>query len=151
MTSPTAQFPGFLGGDANNGLATQPGGPAKNGETETPPPVPDPPYEKAGEPAPVAASKESPSAPPRKDVAGDPLVKVPALPPLQPIKTAQDMQLRSLFGPEDVTEDEGTAATPTPTVTSPVANLNTLDTNKAWQNNDNNGNQSFTPFMIRVF
>jgi hypothetical protein len=78
-------------------------------------------------------------------------VEVPVLPPLRPVEIAQDRQLRTLFGSEDDNEDEVAKAPPTPTVAVPAADYYTLDANKPWNNADNNNDQSFTPFMMRVF
>ena len=70
---------------------------------------------------------------------------------MRPAETAQDRQLRILFGPEDNNEDKVAKAPPTPTVVTPSAGYYILNANKTWDNADNNVDQFFTPFMMRVF
>ena len=116
LSGSTARLPGFIGGAAN-GLVTQPNATTKNDETETLPPAP----------APLCGEAS-------KDTAGAPLVKVPALTPLQPIGTAQDRHLMSLFGSEDNNEDTVAKATETPTAAAPSADYHTLVRDKPLEN-----------------
>ena len=97
LTGPTSRLPGSVGGAAD-GLVIQLDTTTKNNETETPSPTPAPQCDNAQNeetktppPAPAPPCNEV-----SKDTDGDPPVEVSALPPLQPIVTAQDRHATSV-------------------------------------------------------